>query len=153
MGADGFLVASALRGIIAQRLLRKICTYCIASAAPDLGEQMFLQHMARMLGEHEITHAYHRGEGCPQCHNTGYFGRVGAYELLAMTPAMADALHRRDAALFTRAAKQAPGFKPLVQTALDYARAGTTSIEEVMRIADSIEDEPELSGNPTRGAI
>lgn len=147
MGADGFLVASALRGIIAQRLLRRICTYCTAAAEPDLGEKMFL----RLLGERAVdaaeqAHGYRRGEGCPQCHNTGYFGRVGVYELLTMTPAMAEALHRGDASGFTRAARQSPGFKPLVQTALDYARAGITSIEEVMRIADGIEDEFEKAG-------
>lgn len=140
MGADGFLVASALRGIIAQRLLRRICTYCRAPSVPDMGEQVFL----RLMGERELgVHHYHRGEGCPQCHNTGYSGRVGVYELLTMTPVMADAMHRNDAALFTQVAKQSPGFKPLVQTAMEYARTGVTTLEEVMRIADSIEDQPE----------
>jgi MSHA biogenesis protein MshE len=142
MGADGFLVASALRGIIAQRLLRRICTYCRAPSVPDMGEQVFL----RLMGERELgEHTYHHGEGCPQCHNTGYFGRVGVYELLTMTPAMADAMHRNDAALFTQVAKQSPGFIPLVKTAIEYARSGITTLEEVMRIADSIEDVPEIS--------
>lgn len=142
MGADGFLVASALRGIIAQRLLRRICVHCAAPAQPDAGEQIFL----RMLRGSEAAHAYHRGQGCPQCHNTGYFGRVGVYELLTMTPAMATALHRNDAALFTQAARHSTGFKPLVQTALDYAASGITTVEEVMRIAESIDDEPENVG-------
>ncbi|MBI2380312.1 MAG: Flp pilus assembly complex ATPase component TadA [Gammaproteobacteria bacterium] len=135
MGADGFLTATALRLIIAQRLLRRVCPHCKQAHALDLAEKAFLANLEPGGAEDGFV----RGRGCPQCNNTGYFGRIGVYELLGMTEAMADALRRNDTGAFTYAARHSPGYVPLTETGLAYARQGLTTIEEVMRIADSLD--------------
>ena len=138
MGADGYLAASALRCIIAQRLLRRICTHCRQTYELDAGERIWLTALA---GHGATGFDYQHGQGCAQCNNTGYYGRVGVYELLTMNEPMADALRRNDAGGFTTAARLSPGYRPLAQTALDYARQGITTIEEVMRVTESLADE------------
>jgi MSHA biogenesis protein MshE len=138
MGADGYLVASALRCVIAQRLLRRICPHCGEPRTPDSSERMWIQSAT---GEHTDESVYKCGQGCPQCNNTGYFGRIGVYEMLAITEPMADALRRNDAGGFIAAAQRAAGFRPLSLTALDYARQGFTTVSEVMRITETLADE------------
>lgn len=138
MGADGYLAASALRCIIAQRLLRRICPHCKEHYELDGSERIWLSALA---GEGATECFYSHGIGCPQCNNTGYYGRVGVYELLTMTEPMADALRRNDAGGFTVAARLSPGYRPLALIALDYARDGLTTIEEVMRITEALGDE------------
>lgn len=138
MGADGYLAASALRCIIAQRLLRRICTHCIQHYELDASERIWLSGLA---GSGAAEMDYSHGLGCPQCNNTGYYGRIGVYELLTMTEPMADALRRNDAGAFTVAARLSPGYRPLALIALDYAREGLTTIDEVMRITESLGDE------------
>ncbi|MFT3928986.1 MAG: GspE/PulE family protein [Spongiibacteraceae bacterium] len=138
MGADGYLAASALRCIIAQRLLRRICPHCKEHYELDASERIWLTALA---GEGAGDNFYSHGIGCPQCNNTGYYGRVGVYELLTMNEQMADALRRNDAGGFTVAARLSPGYRPLALIALDYARDGLTTIEEVMRITEALSDE------------
>ena len=132
MGCEGFLVASGLRAIIAQRLVRRICNSCAQSYPPDAREQSWLQH--ECPSEPEITEL-HRGAGCNRCNHTGYRGRLGVYELLEINTEMAQALRNDDAAAFTAAASAHPGYRVLKLAALDYARDGLTTLEEVIRVA------------------
>jgi MSHA biogenesis protein MshE len=132
MGAEGFLVAAALRAIVAQRLVRKICDHCSLPDEPDFQDRAGLE---AELGVSVAGIAFRRGVGCQNCNNTGYRGRIGVYELLETNPAMLDALRRNDSAAFTVAAAGAEGFRPFTQCALDYAAQGVTSLEEVMRIS------------------
>ncbi|CAM5225831.1 MSHA biogenesis protein MshE [Alishewanella longhuensis] len=94
MGAAPYLVASALRAIVAQRLVRKLCEYCKTPYQPDELEQNWLKY-------HHIPEGtpFWHGPGCQSCNNTGYKGRLGVFELLVMTKPLADALRRNDAEL------------------------------------------------------
>ncbi|MHB8746275.1 MAG: GspE/PulE family protein [Gammaproteobacteria bacterium] len=135
MGAEGYLVAAALRAIIAQRLVRRICSSCSQAYAPDAQEQAWLAGIDDGGDDSGLRH----GAGCPHCNNTGYRGRIGVYELLELDEPMAEALRNGDSNGFTLAAKASTGYRPLLQCALDYARQGATTLEEVFRVAGEIE--------------
>jgi MSHA biogenesis protein MshE len=136
MGAAGFLVGSSLRAVIAQRLLRKICEHCGVDHEPDAQEMMWLTHLA---GEQAKTVTYKKGRGCQSCQYSGYKGRIGVFELLEMNEPMMAALKRDDAEAFTKLAKENPSFTPLAQAAFDYAKQGVISVEEVLRLVDTID--------------
>lgn len=136
MGAAPYLVASALRAIVAQRLVRKLCEYCKTPYQPDELEQNWLKY-------HHIPEgtSFWHGPGCQSCNNTGYKGRLGVFELLVMTKPLADALRRNDAENFVALAYQSEGFTSLGLMALDYARQGITSLEEVIKVSEYLESE------------
>jgi MSHA biogenesis protein MshE len=136
MGIPGFMVATSLEAIVAQRLIRRICESCITEYEPSVQEQMWLKAM--LPAGIEGIHLKH-GSGCPHCNNTGYRGRIGVFELLELDEPMADALRRDDASAFARAAAASPSFHTLTQNALEYARAGTTSLAEVLRVSSDDE--------------
>ncbi len=136
MGCDAFLVASSLRAVIAQRLVRRICEYCKQPYSLSPQEATWLSHIDSKALESD----FHAGTGCHQCNNTGYSGRIGVYELLELDENMLQALRRNSAAEFTDAAHQNPYFRSLAQCALDYARQGVTSVQEVFKISASLDD-------------
>lgn len=138
IGADGYLVATALKAVIAQRLVRRICGSCIQDHRPDANE---LQLLATIAKGRDLQQAkFKMGAGCPHCHNTGYRGRIGVFEMLELNPEMAEALRTADFNGFSKAANANPSFKSLSQSALEYALQGVTSLEEVMAITAQIED-------------
>ena len=131
MGIPGFMVASSLAAIIAQRLVRRICDSCRGAHTPTLNERRWLEGM---MGHKLEETVFKQGSGCPVCNNTGYKGRIGVFELLEIDVGMADALRNSDTAAFARAARENREFRSLSQNAFDYAQAGLTSLEEVIRI-------------------
>lgn len=135
MGAPGYLVASALRAVVAQRLVRRVCEHCVEEKAPDQGQATWLTMLS---GEAPGQHVYRKGRGCQSCNFTGYAGRIGVYELLELDQPMMDALRRNDAEGFARAAREHEHYRPLALTALDYAREGITSVDEVLRLAEDL---------------
>ena len=135
MGAPGYLVASALRAVLAQRLVRRVCEHCACETAPDQGQATWLTMLS---GEAPGQHLYRKGRGCQSCNFTGYSGRIGVYELLELDQPMMDALRRNDAEGFARAAREHEHYRPLALTALDYAREGITSVDEVLRLAEDL---------------
>jgi MSHA biogenesis protein MshE len=136
MGAAGFLVGSSLRAVIAQRLVRKICEHCGEDHKPDSQEMQWLTHLA---GEEAKTITYKRGRGCQSCQYSGYRGRIGVFELLEMNEPMMAALKRDDSEAFTQLAKANPSFTPLAQAAFTYAKQGVISVEEVLRLVETID--------------
>lgn len=137
MGAEPFLVASSLLGVVAQRLVRRVCDNCKETYQPSEQELVWLQSFD--LDPLDIEAGFVHGRGCYQCSNTGYKGRVGVYEMLEMNEDMLDALRRKDVSDFTRAARKSPFFRPLGQCAMDYALQGVTSLQEVARVAATTE--------------
>ena len=131
MGLEGYLIASSVHAILAQRLIRRICEHCRTPAEPDASESNWLQSQA---GDGFDDHTFYHGAGCNACNETGYQGRIGVYELLVMDQDLAEALRRGDQNAFEAAARNQPGFRPLVNNALHYAREGVTTIEEVIRL-------------------
>ncbi len=137
LGAEGYLVATALRAIVAQRLIRKICVHCKEQHELNANERSWL---ANSVGDDINQITFQKGHGCHECGNSGYHGRVGVFELLQIDDAIADALRLSDAALFAKRARESSHFRSFSQHALDYAISGVTSLEEVIRVAGTIEE-------------
>jgi len=139
MGAAGYLVAASLRAVLAQRLVRRVCARCKQPAPLTPQERAWLATLADVARRRvELV----RGAGCTDCSNTGYRGRIGIYELLEFDEAMSDALRRGDSAGYAEAARARAGYQPLVHAAFEYAAAGVTTLTEVQRVANQIDDEP-----------
>lgn len=148
MGAEGYITATALRLIIAQRLVRKICPDCSAPIQLSSQERSYL---LGLVGGKALEHTYHRGKGCTQCNQTGYKGRLGVHEVLEMTGLMVDALRAGDTLLFSKVAQQSPTYRPLALAAYDYAAEKMTTLDEVFRISGELEEGAgvlEVSENP-----
>lgn len=139
MGAPGYLAASSLRAVVAQRLVRRICEHCKTEYFPLEDELFWLKSID---GEYPVARFY-KGLGCTNCHQTGYKGRIGVFELLEMTESMMNALKDSDTAEFTKAAKASPGFSPLARAALEYAIQGKTSVEEVLKLVEMVAESEE----------
>jgi len=135
MGAEGFLIASSLQAVLAQRLVRKLCPDCKAIHEVDELDKIWL---TRALG-HDNLPTYHKAVGCHLCHMTGYKGRTGVYELLIMNSTLATAIQQGDRTSFEKSAKRQQQGKTLTLNALDLAQQGITTVEEVLRIAGDIE--------------
>ncbi len=136
MGAAGFLVGSALRAVIAQRLVRRVCDSCAVDYHADEQEQFWLTNLA---GEQAQSSQFKQGKGCQKCQYTGYKGRIGVFEVLEMTEGMMAALKKNDSELFAKLAKQNPSFTPLAKAAFNYATQGITSVEEVLRLVETVD--------------
>ncbi|MFD2167772.1 GspE/PulE family protein [Thalassotalea euphylliae] len=136
MGAAGFLVGSSLRAVIAQRLVRRVCENCTVDYTPDAQETMWLNNLT---GEDASQLSFKQGKGCQSCSYTGYKGRIGVFELLEMNEPMMAALKREDTEAFTEQAKRHPTFKPLAHAAYDYAKTGVTTVEEVLRLVETVD--------------
>jgi len=132
MGLEPYLIASSVQAILAQRLIRKVCSNCSTPKPLDPGEQAWLKEVS---GDTDTSQTFQEGSGCNQCNHTGYHGRIGVYELLDIDYALADALRRNDPAGFENGARAQAGYRPLIDNALDYARQGLTSLAEVMRLS------------------
>lgn len=146
MGVEGYLAASALRGVIAQRLVRKICDRCRTQHEVEPREQAWLE---ATVGKKASGLSFQEGRGCTHCNGTGYRGRVGVYELLELDADMIDALRRNDPGDYERAARKSKGFRPLSFCALAYAGRGITSLDEVLRVSEAVEETPEAAAEPS----
>ncbi len=133
MEAPGYLVASAVRAVLAQRLVRRVCNDCKDPHLLDDRESLWLGNLMPSL----VTQVFHKGRGCQRCNFTGYKGRLGVFEFLEMTSDLMDALRANDTRAFAELAEKQAGYKPLVHCALDHAIQGNTSLEEVMRLSET----------------
>lgn len=135
MGAEGYIVASVLRAVMAQRLVRKLCPKCSEPAVLTANQLSWLKSID---WKDVNTVTFKTSKGCTHCHNSGYVGRTGVYELLVLTDELCTALRNNDTASFTTIAKAQPTYRPLVYTALDIAEQGLTSLDEVIRMSGEI---------------
>jgi len=149
MGVAGYLVASSLRAVMAQRLVRRVCLRCRKPYEASPQERAWVRSL---LGEFGEDPGLVKGVGCVDCGNTGYRGRIGVYELLEFDEAMADALRRSDSGAYIEAARVRPGYQPLVNVALEYATAGLTTLGEVQRVANQVEEIILAAPAPPAGA-
>lgn len=132
MEAPGYLVASSVRAVLAQRLIRCLCPDCKISYALKREEKVWLSVMSPEMAFCD----FYIGQGCQRCNFTGYSGRIGVFELLEITPELMDALRANDTELFSQQAQIQSGYRPLVHCALEYAQEGNTSMEEVMKLSE-----------------
>ncbi len=132
MGAPGYLVASAVRAVLAQRLAKKICREC--SVIDDIDDAQKQWIVSRFPNQKTAT--FYKGKGCRSCNLTGYRGRVGVFELLELNQPMMDALRSGDSVDFAKQARQAEGYKPLLVSAMEFAMQGIISLDEVMILGE-----------------
>ncbi len=128
MGAESYLVASVLNGVLAQRLVRRICDACRAPYQPDAGDLL-------AIGVTDATDIdLSRGKGCDDCHGTGYRGRTGIYELFVITEeARGLILNKKPSGVVRRYAIER-GMVSLRDDGWSKVRAGITTIEELLRV-------------------
>ena len=130
IGVEPYLVASALQGMVSQRLLRRICPHCREAYSPSEDE---LRELG-MEGREDVT--LYRGAGCPQCFNTGYRGRTAVTETLLMTPTLrrlvAERKPRSD--IERELKKPGSGYTSIRENAVKLALAGITTLEEILRV-------------------
>lgn len=130
MGIEPFLVAAPIRGVQAQRLVRRVCPHCAEPMTPPADILSQLQD----IDVADEPAGWVSAKGCKACQNTGYKGRIGIYELLDVTPAL-QALIARNAPLDEiRALSVSLGYRTLLQDGLLKARQGVTTVEEVLRV-------------------
>jgi len=145
MGIKPYLLASALHAILAQRLVRRICQSCSRSAELDPQQTAWVKAHGN---ETAFKATFKQGKGCGYCNYTGYFGRIGVYELLEFDQQISDVLSQGDSAAFAPAARTAKGFRPLNMVALQYAIEGITSMDEVIRISADIDTMMDSTSDP-----
>jgi general secretion pathway protein E len=126
MGIEPFLAASAIVGILAQRLVRRICPHCREGYLPP-------PELLAEAGLAPGTELF-RGRGCKACMNLGYRGRTGIYELLPVDESVRELLLLKKDAASLRTAAVSHGMKTLREAGLVKVRAGETSLEEVLRV-------------------
>jgi len=136
MGAPGYLMATALQAVLAQRLVRKVCPHCSAPAEPDEQEKSWLDSLS---GPDFSTRQFVKGTGCKKCNDTGYKGRIGVYELLEINGDLLTALRNEDIDAFAHAAKKAEGFETIAEQGVKLALQGKTTIQEIIRISGELE--------------
>jgi type IV pilus assembly protein PilB len=127
MGIPAYLVASAQITVIAQRLMRRICTHCKTETAPDAGALAVLD-----VANKKIT--VFKGQGCDQCSGTGYKGRVGIYEMLCVDDNMIKIILNKEPSGVLKNAAVKAGMTTLRNAALQKLADGVTTVEEVLRV-------------------
>ncbi len=128
MGIEPFLVASALTGVVGQRLLRRMCTNCRVPYTPTPAE-------VSMVAEHVRTlpSSWMRGAGCNLCNQTGYRGRVGVYELLEVSDGIRELVVERAPHHTLREEAIAEGMKTMQEQAFELVVDGITTVQDVIR--------------------
>jgi type II secretory ATPase GspE/PulE/Tfp pilus assembly ATPase PilB-like protein len=130
MGVEAFLISSSLEGVLAQRLVRRICSHCRTESDVPAG----LKSKIEALAAGNLTGPFYRGRGCEECRGTGYRGRIGIFELLAVTPELRELILQRKSSSELKASAQR-SMLTMHQDALQKASAGVTTLEEILRVS------------------
>ena len=132
IGSEPYIIASALRGVISQRLVRRVCPHCKKAYVPDENE-------LRELGmPPQDGLKFYRGAGCPECFNTGYRGRIAVFEMLLITPRVRTLIYEekgRDA-IEQELKRPESGFISMLANGVRLVLDGVTSSEEVLRVVN-----------------
>jgi MSHA biogenesis protein MshE len=137
IGAEGYMIAAAVHGIVAQRLVRRVCENCVQPTAPTPHELAWIQ--ARSSANVEGVQ-FAKGTGCAYCNQSGYRGRMAVYELLEIDSALADSIRRGDLREFELTARSRPDYVSLATSAYDLAREGFTTVAEAIGVDSSLDD-------------
>ena len=132
MGVEPYLIVSAITMVAAQRLLRRVCDACKERAALHSG---LVTAPRRQMEEVRDVDGFH-GSGCPECHHTGYRGRVAVYEVMTLTDDLRRMILRGGSAAEIKAAAMEKGMRTLRQAAVRKVRQGVTTVEEALRVTE-----------------
>jgi type IV pilus assembly protein PilB len=129
LGLEPFLVTAALEGVVAQRLVRKICNNCKSEYHPTEEQLMELE----LRPEDVVGKKFFYGKGCDVCNNTGYKGRMGIYEIMLLDDEIRDMIIKHASTQVLRAEARKRGMRTLRHSGLLAIYDGITTIEEVVR--------------------
>ena len=129
MGIEPYIISAGLNCVMGQRLVRKLCPKC---KVPDPKSSEFVKRYNTFLPK-DIKPIFWINKGCDHCHDIGYKGRVGVFEILKVSRAIQEALVSKDAMISVRRVAESEGFKPLAFDALQKAIKGITSHRELVR--------------------
>jgi MSHA biogenesis protein MshE len=138
MGVAGYMIATALHGIVAQRLVRQVCPDCAQPADSDDHQLAWLQAQVGVRAAADMK--FKVGAGCTYCNLSGYRGRAAIYELIEVDRQLADAIRRADPQGFADAARAQVGYTTLTRSAIDMAAAGKTTLAEVIATTSGLDD-------------
>jgi type IV pilus assembly protein PilB len=130
MGMEPFLIANALCGAVAQRLVRRVCETCRDEA--DLPGEV--RRSLAQAGAAVTCGTFCRGAGCDQCRKSGYRGRIAVHEVMTMTPALAELILRRADVKAVRQQALKDGMVSMLEDGIRKAAEGSTTVEEVLRV-------------------
>jgi type IV pilus assembly protein PilB len=133
MGVEPFLTGAAVTGVLAQRLARKLCTHCCEMFQPSVDE-LIAARVSRDVAAASDGMVFYRKKGCPRCNQTGYKGRIGIFQLLAMTEDLARLAATKASREEIERAALGGGMKTLWDDGIAKVAAGLTSIEELARV-------------------
>lgn len=131
LGAEHFLLASTLSGLMAQRLLKKVCAYCAVPRELTRGE---IELLGPALPEHRGPVMVREGPGCVECRQSGYFGRTAIYELFEITEGVRRLIMQRADATAIKVEARREGMLTLREAAVRKLLAGETTLEEVLGV-------------------
>jgi type IV pilus assembly protein PilB len=133
MGIEPFLISSSTIGIIAQRLLRRICPNCKYEYIPDKQTLEFLGIKPDIAASSQ-NDKYYSGKGCEKCNGTGYKGRIGTYEVMKINDNLRNLIAKGANTAILRYAAQQSNMRTLVEYSLNLAKEGLTTLDEVIRV-------------------
>ncbi|TML05360.1 MAG: type II/IV secretion system protein [Actinobacteria bacterium] len=134
MGVEPFLVGAAVSAVLAQRLARKLCTHCCEMYTPNTDELLKARVSPEVAAASDGM-VFYRKKGCPRCNQTGYKGRIGVYQLLAMTEQLESLAVTNASREEIERAAIGEGMRTLWDDGLAKVAAGLTSIEELARVS------------------
>jgi len=130
-GIPGFLASTAVIGIIAQRLLRRICPECKTDYKPGAA---LLRQLGLPTKGKGRPRAFYRGQGCDHCFHTGYYGRTGIFEVMPVSEEIKDLIFRETTTEVLAQVARDVGMQTLRQSGLSRVVDGTTTVEEYFRV-------------------
>ena len=133
MGVEPFLTGAAVTGVLAQRLARKLCSHCCEMYQPSVDE-MIAARVSPDVAAASDGMVFYRKRGCPRCNQTGYRGRIGIFQLLAMTEDLATLAAAKASREEIERAALTTGMRTLWDDGIAKVSAGLTSIEELARV-------------------
>lgn len=136
MGIEPFLLSSTLEVIIAQRLVRQICSNCRYSLSADDAIKALKTHQAGVLEYFKKTDNVYAGKGCAVCSGTGYAGRTALYELIGVTPEMQELIIKNPSARDIEMLARSQGSQPMFEDGIAKVKSGLTTIPEVIRVVE-----------------
>jgi type IV pilus assembly protein PilB len=133
MGVEPFLTGSAVTGVLAQRLGRKLCTHCCEMYTPSV-EELIKARVSPDIAAQADGMIFYRKRGCPRCNQTGYKGRIGIFQLLAMSETLETLAAQKASREELERAAMEEGMRTLWDDGIAKVAAGLTSIEELARV-------------------
>jgi len=133
MGVQPFLISASLLGVVSQRLARRICPECVEEYLPS---QASLE-LVGFPADRDVR--FLKGVGCNHCRQTGYYGRVGLFEVMRLTADLRAEIAKGSPVAAIRDAARVDGFKSLLYDGFEKVVQGLTTLEEVVRVVETLE--------------